>query len=79
MINTYATTNTKPKDPYTKPFRFVLHDRFGNLSTHMETFDAEGKSDGFHHGHYFDEKDLLNGRALKDLQERAEKADLEVK
>lgn len=78
MIKTYAATNTKPADAFTKAFRFVLHDRFGNPSTHMETFDKEGKSDGFHHGHYFNESELLEGRALKDLEERAKKEGLTV-
>lgn len=66
----------KPADASTKAFRFVLHDRFGQPSTHLETFGKDGKSDGFHHGHYFDESDLVNGRPLKDLEERAKKEGL---
>ena len=40
----------KAADESTKPFRFVLHDRFGIVSTHMET-DPGTEKHAFHHGH----------------------------
>lgn len=46
----------------TQRFRIVLHNRFTNLSTHMETLCIPG----FHHGHYF------SGGTRKDFQQAIE-------
>ncbi len=72
----YRVSEAMPPDSATKSYRFVLKSCDSGLVTHMETFDEEGRSDGFHHGHYF--KDFEMKAALADLQTRANKDGLKL-
>jgi hypothetical protein len=75
MATTFYASETKPADHATKPFRIVLHDKFGDLSTHLHTTD----DNGFHNGNYFGENTPENmERALADYRARCARHELKT-
>ena len=79
-------SSINPGDESTKPHRIVLRnlgfDNKPKFVTHLETLTAENKGgakiwhhDGYHHGHYNNEINLLG--ALNDYEARCQEAGVE--